>query len=175
MLALTFSSHAARAGEDLAKRPGESSEAFGTRLLPSGAELSSKPADVNLGPLGKVVVILFRPKQNSFNYTGWILLPPSSGSQSYKKSTLPPLSIADGRFSVEVKSIFAADVDADGAPDLCVLAQFHEFGTREGYLSTDCFRWKQGHFYLIDEAGEKTLGLKNAKAVRAYFAKHPLK
>lgn len=174
-VALALASRASRAAEDLTRRPGEAAEAFGTRLLPPGAALSAKPVDVNLGPAGKAVVVLFRPKQNSFNYTGWVLLPPVSGTQPYNKLVLPPLSVADGRFSVEVRSIFAADVDADRAPDLCVLARFHEFGTRDAYLSTDCFRWTRDHFDLLDEAGEKTVGLKNAKAVRAYFVKHPLR
>jgi hypothetical protein len=173
-VALTLASHAAPADEDLARRPGESTDAFGTRVLPPGATLSSKPIDVSLGPLSKVVVVLFRPMQNSFNYTGWVLLPPSDGAQDYKKSVLPPLAIADGRFSVEVNSIFAADVDADGVPELCILAQCHEFGTREAYLSTDCFRSNRGRFDLVPEAGDGTLGLRNAKAVRAHFAKHPL-
>ncbi len=79
----------------------------------------------------------------------------------------------EGRFSVDVKSIFAAD--ADGAPELCVLSQFHPYGTRDAYLSADCFQWKQGRFILMAEAGTSSLGLKNAKAVRAHFAKHSIK
>ncbi len=144
------------------------------RILPSRAELSAKPVDVNLGQLGKVVVVLFQADRDASNYTGWVLLP-SSESTTYKKSVLPPLVEVEGRFSVDVKSIFAADADGDGAPELCILSQFHPYGTRDAYLSTDCFQWKQGRFGLMVDAGTSSLGLKNAKAVRAHFAKHPIK
>ncbi len=175
-LLLVLLARPGRAADSLARRTAETTQAFAKRLLPPQAELSAKPVAVKLGPLGKVVVVLFLPNQDASNYRGWVLAPQAQEGLWYKKIPLPPLTVADGRFSIEVMSIFAADVDADGSPELCVLSRYHEYGSRDDAdLSTDCFRWNQDHFDLLVDSGIKSLGLKNARAVRTYFAKHPLR
>jgi hypothetical protein len=176
VLLLVLLARPGRAADSLARHSAETAQAFAKRVLPPQAELSAKPVEVELGALGEVVVFLFLPNHDASNYRGWVLVPQARDRLSYEKVVLPPLTVVDGRFSIEVMSIFADDVDADGSPELCVLSRYHEYGSRDDAdLSTDCFRWHQDHFDLLVDSGLKTLGLKNAKAVRAYFAKHPLR
>jgi hypothetical protein len=37
--------------------------------------------------------------------------------------------VAPGLFEIEVKSVFAADADGDGSPELCVLSHYYRNGT----------------------------------------------
>jgi hypothetical protein len=95
-------------------------------------------------------------------------------SNAYKRVILPPLKVADGLFEIDVKSVFAADVDGDGSPDLCILSSYYRDGSGEkAYPATDCFAWTGSGFHLLDTA-PMSVGLKNAKAVRAHFAKQPI-
>ncbi len=161
---------------DLDRAPGESVQGYAERHLPAGNELASKPVDLELEPLGRVIVILFTPATEEANYTGWIMVPQGSDGRAYRKEVLPPLAEASGLFDIEVKSIFSADVDGDASPELCVLARFYRNGSGEkAYPATDCFRWTGKKFELVDAVGPLSVGLKNAKAVRSYFAKHPIK
>jgi hypothetical protein len=165
----------ARADEG-ARGPHESIEAFAKRILPPHSELSTKPVDVTLGPLGKAGVVLFVPMGDVANYTGWVFLPGDGGT--YKKFVLPPLETDAGQFDVEVKAVFAADADGDGVPELCVLSHYYRNGSGpdgDMWFETDVFRWDTIRFLPFPSAVKASLDLKNAKAVRAYFAKHPAK
>ena len=160
---------------DVDRHARETIHAYAKRLLPPSTELSTKPVEVNLGALGKAIVLLFSPSEGVANYTGWVLVPSSASATDYKRYVLPPLEIVDGIFDIDVKSIFAADADRDGSPDLCVLARFYRNGSgEEAYTATDCFGWTGSRFHLID-TGSQSVGLKNAAAVRAYFAKKPMR
>jgi len=75
-----------------------------------------------------------------------------------------------------VKSIFSADVDGDSQPELCVLSKEYEYGTGDdSYFATDCYHRTADKFELIEALAPLSIGLKNAKAVRQHFAKHPVK
>ena len=162
-------------GVELDRRPGESVAAYAERLLPPGRELAGKPVEIKLGPLGNVIVVLFRPAGEEANYTGWIMVPRGSDARAYRKEILPPLTTASGLFDIEVKSIFSADVDRNGSPDLCVLSQYYRNGSAEkAYPATDCFGWSGQKFELMPASAPGTVGLRNAKAVRSYFATHPI-
>jgi hypothetical protein len=176
LLALSLTAWVPRArGEDLARHPGESVSSYGKRVLPRGMELAAKPVALSLGGLGKVIVILFRPEGDTFNYSGWLLAPASPDSLSYRKLRLPRSDAGQGRVGIEVKSIFSADVDADGEPDLCVLSHEYEYGTGDApYFATDCYHRTGDRLELIEALAPLSIGLKNAKAVRAHFAKHPV-
>ncbi|HVT07749.1 MAG TPA: hypothetical protein VHO67_09830 [Polyangia bacterium] len=161
---------------DLDRRPGESVTSYAGRLLPPGSELASNAVELKLGTLGKVTVILFTPDKEVANYTGWVMVPTGPTPVTYRKVVLPPLTTAEGLFDIEVKSIFATDVDADGVPELCVLSQYYRNGSGEkAYPATDCFRWKGEGFGLVEASGPLTVGLRDAKSVRSYFLKHPIK
>jgi hypothetical protein len=163
-------------GDELSRRPGESVSSYGKRLVPPGDELAAKPVDLKLGALGKVIVVLFRPQKDTFNYSGWVLAPASPGSLEYRKLVLPRSDAGQGRVGVLVKSIFSADVDGDAQPELCVLSQEYEYGTGDApYYATDCYHRAGDAFQLIEALGPLSIGLKNARAVRQHFAKHPVK
>jgi len=159
---------------DVERHAGETIGAYAKRLLPPTTELSTRPVEVNLGALGKATVLLFIPSKGVANYTGWVLVPSSAAATDYKRYVLPPLKVVDGIFEIDVKSVFAADVDGDGSPDLCVLASFYRDGSGdEPYTTTDCFGWTSSRFHLIDTAPQ-SVGLKNAAAVRSHFTKKPM-
>ena len=70
----------------------------------------------------------------------------------------------------------SADVDGDSQPELCVLSKEHEYGTGDdSYFATDCYHRTADKFELIEALAPLSIGLKNAKAVRQHFAKHPVK
>jgi hypothetical protein len=145
---------------------------FANRILPEGAELATRPVEVDLPPLGKVVVVVFVPASSSgnlhTNYQGWILVPGSDG-HTYRKETLPPLPNRDGQFEYSVKSVFTADADGDERPELCILSSLYENGSgKDAFYMTDVFKWSGKGFEHADDATDQLLlDLKNAKAVRA--------
>jgi hypothetical protein len=103
LLQLTAPGHAA----DPERRSREALSAYVERLLPTGSELAGKAVELKLGTLGKVTVILFRPNEDATNYTGWVLVPEGPNGRASRKVVLPPLTVANGLFDIDVKSIFA--------------------------------------------------------------------
>lgn len=169
LLLLAGRSHAA----EISRHPQEPLVAFAKRLLPAGMEFATKPVELKLSPLGKVAVVLFRPTDGSSNYTGWVLVPEPAAPNSYRKEALPELALANGLFEVEVKSIFAADADADPGQELCVIYSYYRSGSgEEGGHATEVYKWARDHFIRLDAAGDSVVGLRNAKQVRAKFGKH---
>jgi hypothetical protein len=168
LLLLAGRSHAA----EISRHPQEPLVAFATRLLPAGMEIAAKPVELKLSPLGKVAVVLLRPTDSSSNYTGWVLVPDPAAPDSYRKEALPELALANGLFEVEVKSIFAADADADPGQELCVIYSYYRTGSgEEGGYATEVYKWTRDRFARLDPAGDSVVGLRNAKQVRAKFAK----
>jgi hypothetical protein len=167
-LLLAGPSHAA----EISRHPREPLVSFAKRLLPAGMEFATKPVELKLAPLGKVAVVLFRPTDGSSNYTGWVLVPDAAASDSYRKEALPELALANGLFEVEVKSIFAADADADPGQELCVIYSYYRSGSGEdGGYATEVYKWVRDQFVRLDAAGDSVVGLRNAKQVRAKFGK----
>lgn len=163
-------------GDDVERRPGESVSSYGKRQVPAGNELVANPVDLKLGELGRVIVVLFKPKEGIWNYSGWVLAPASADSRAYRRLALPRSDAGQGRVGVEVKSIFSADVDGDSQPELCILSKEYEYGTGDdSYFATDCYHEATDKFELIEALAPLSIGLKNAKAVRDHFAKHPIK
>jgi len=157
---------------DLSRHPHEPLVAFARRLLPAGMDFATKPVELKLSPLGKVAVVLFRPTDGTSNYTGWVLVPDPAAPDSYRKEVLPELALANGLFEVEVKSIFAADADAEPGQELCVIYSYYRSGSgEEGGYGTEVYQWAQNRFVRLDAAGDSVVGLRNAKQVRAKFGK----
>jgi hypothetical protein len=80
---------------------------YGKRQVPAGNELVANPVDLNLRELGRVIVVLFKPKERISNYSGWVLAPASADSRFYRRLALPRSDAGQGRVGVEVKSIFS--------------------------------------------------------------------
>src|SRR5436190_3456668 len=63
----------------IVRRPGEGIEALAERILPPGASTLTKPLEMTLPPLGKVILILFEASSDTPSgpdsvdsiYTGW--------------------------------------------------------------------------------------------------------
>jgi len=163
----------------IVRRPGEGLEVLTNRILPPGASTLTKPLEMTFTPLGKVILILFETSpdvpptgQDSVDsiYTGW-LLAPDGKPDSYRLEVLPPISEGFGRLDHDILSVFTADADGDGAPELCVLSEINEVGKGDAgrpMYDTDIFKWSAGAFTLKKQADRRPLfGLRNAKAVRA--------
>jgi hypothetical protein len=153
----------------LVRKPNESVATFGRRVLPKGARLKTKPVEVQLPPFGKVVLVLHLPEKELNNYEGWVLVPLGGGSRStYRKNVLPEVSSPDSGDEYTIRSVFSADVDHDGRPELCVLSSVYHTGSGDepAYL-TDAYKWKGDKFVLLDETHTADLrDLRTAKAVR---------
>lgn len=164
------------------RRPGEGLEALTDRIMPPGASTLTKPLEMMFPPLGKVILILFEPRSDAPSgpdgvdsiYTGW-LLAPDGKPDSYRVEVLPPISEGVGRLDYDILSVFTADADGDGAPELCVLSEINEVGKGDAgrpMYDTDIFKWSAGAFTLVKQDDKRPLfGLRNAKAVRARLKK----
>ena len=88
---------------------------------------------------------------------------------------LPAISAGSGRLDYDILSVFTADTDGDGAPELCVLSEINEVGKGDAgrpMYDTDIFKWSMGAFTLVKQDDKRPLfGLRNAKAVRARLNK----
>ena len=153
-------------GERVVRQPNESVAAFAHRLLPPKWQLAADPVELELSPLGKVVVVLARPEGSASNYTGWVLAPEKDGS--YRKNGLPPLALAEGLFDVEPMSIFRAQTPAAATPVLCVLYSYYRTGSgEEGGYATEVYAWRTDAFASVPEVAQGLTGLKDAGSVRA--------
>jgi hypothetical protein len=101
------------------------------------------------------------------------VLVPDGSPQSYRQESLPLSGDREGINDFSVRSVFAADADGDGLPELCVLSSVHEIGTRgPDYYSTDIYKWAgKGFIQGEREVEERLYRLPNAKAVRARLKK----
>jgi hypothetical protein len=88
---------------------------------------------------------------------------------------LPPITDGFGKLDYTIKSVFTADADGDGSPELCILSEVSEAGSGDGgrpSFDTDIFKWSVGAFSLVQQSDQRPLdGLRNAKAVRARLKK----
>ena len=164
--------------ETIVRKPGEKPDQLAARILPAGAETITKPLEFELGPLGTVVLVLYQvsPDDPVFIndpsvYRGLVLIP--SGKQdNYRIQPLPSQSAGAGVLMYEVKSVFAADADGDGSPELCILSDTREAGdTGRSHTDTDIFKWSGSGFKLVEQDDSRPLSdLRTAKAVRANAA-----
>lgn len=153
--------------EPIKRQPGESLANFAKRLTPPGSVLKTKPVEVGLPPLGTVVVIMHLPAKELNNYQGWVFAP-ASPPGAYRKVVLPEVGPADSGDEYTIRSIFAADADHDGAPELCVLSSIYHTGSGDdpAYM-TDVYKWQGDKFVALDETVTAAFrNLRTAKAVR---------
>ena len=163
------------------RQPGETPEQLAARLLPPGATTITTPLEFEMPPLGKVVLVLYQAGSDDpvvvsdpSVYRGLVLVPDGQ-SGSYRIEPLPRQKDGAATLMYEVKSVFTADADADGAPELCVLSEITEAGTGDSgkpHTDTDLFKWSGSGFTLVEQGDKRPLyNLRNAKAVRARLKK----
>jgi hypothetical protein len=160
------------------RQPDETPEQLGAHVLPVGAETITKPLEFDLPPLGKVVLVLYRLGSDDTNlvsdpsvYRGTVLVPDGKPG-SYRSERLPSQKDGAATLMYEVKSVFTADADGDGTPELCVLSEISEAGSRKAHTDTDLFKWTGSSFTLVRHADKRPLyNLRDAKAARARLKK----
>ncbi len=163
------------------RQPGESPEHVAERILPSGADSITKALEFQLPPLGRVILILYEASSDDPSdvndpsvYRGWVLVPEGT-PDAYRVEPLPSQPGGVGRLMYEVKSVFAADADGDGAPEICILSEIEEAGSgdrRRPFTDTDVFKWSGSGFKLLEQSDNRPLyNLRNAAAVRARLKK----
>lgn len=160
------------------RQPDETPEQLGAHVLPPGAETITKPLELDLPPLGKVVLVLYQLGSDDSNlvndpsvYRGAVLVPDGKYG-SYRLERLPSQKDGAATLMYEVKSVFAADADGDGAPELCVLSEISEAGSGKAHADTDLFKWTGSGFALVRQGDKRPLyDLRDAKAVRAKLKK----
>lgn len=166
---LAAASPARATGEALTRGASESLAAFAGRVLPPASALAAAPVEVELPPLGRAAVVLFRPQEGPIksNYTGWVLVPEKGQPRAYRKVALPAMDLIDGLFEVEVKSVFAATVGAGPGRDLCVLYWYYRTGSGDdsGH-GTEVYHWTGTAFERRDDAGNAVVGLTTAGKIR---------
>jgi hypothetical protein len=159
------------------RRPAETPEQLGARVLPSGAQTITPPVEFELPPLGKVVLVLYDLDSadpavlaDPSIYRGIVLVPDVKPA-TYRIERLPSLAAGFGTLMYEVKSVFAADADGDGAPEICILSEIAEVGAGDSgraHTDTDLFKWTGSAFVLMRQSDKRPLyNLPDAKAVRA--------
>jgi len=118
LLALTLlCAHASAQGDaPIIRRPGESLQAFGARIIPRGMSLAHPVVVGDFGTSAGNIVVLFRAEEFR-DYTGWALV--SDGS-AYRKFVLP-----DGTFPVAttIRAVFFDNADSDTERELFVLCR----------------------------------------------------
>jgi hypothetical protein len=107
-------------------------------------------------------------------YRGLVLVPNGSPG-AYRIEMLPSQGAGTGILMYEVKSVFTADADGDGAPEICILSEIARAGTgdsKKPHTDTDLFKWSGSGFALVHQGDDRPLhNLHNAKAVRARLKK----
>lgn len=153
---------------DLARGAGESAVAFAARLLPAGVEPAYAPTELVDAFQGRRIVVLFRARGSTSNYTGWVLVPAAAGDEPrYRRTTLPPMDEVAGLFEVNVTGVFALPARlAPGA--IVVLYRAYRSGsgeppTRGGYL----FRWDGAAYVTDEEASNRLAGARSEADARA--------
>jgi len=176
-----FSRSTSIGARTIVRKPGETPEELAARILPNGADTLTKPLEFELAPLGRVVLVLYQVDSSDpvfikdpSVYRGLILVPDGRPGD-YRIEPLPSQSAGAGTLMYEVKSVFAADADGDGAPELCVLSEAREAGagdTGNSHTDMDIFKWSGSRFTLVEQDDSRSLSdLRTAKAVRAKLKK----
>jgi hypothetical protein len=140
--------------ESFVRQEGESIAGFATRLLPPDSELASAPVELQCGPPGASVVVLFRPRGSQSNFTGWVLVP-TGQPQHYRKVPLPLMDEMNGQFDISITRVHTTDA-GNGKPELVVRYTYYRLGSggNEG-KGAYVYAWDGSAFHVEAEAGKR--------------------
>lgn len=163
----------------IVRQPGETPEQLAARVVPAGGEMMTTPLELDLPPLGKVVLVLYQVDSNDpilasdpSVYRGIVLVPDGKTGR-YRMEPLPSQKDGAATLMYDVKSVFVAEAGSEGAPKICILSEIAEAGeSGKPHVDTDLFKWSGSAFMLVDQGDQRPLyNLRNAKAVRARLKK----
>lgn len=156
------------AQELIARKPAESPKDFALRVIPTKTELAHSVVEGAFGPQGKNVVILFTQTESAgSNYRGWVMVPISEQSNSYKKYILPEMDEIEGHFEIAVQAVFFANADKDTEQELLVLYEYYRNGSGdESAYAVYAYDWNGSGFTSLEKVRDKLVGLATARAVR---------
>ena len=130
-------------------------EQVAKQALPSGAELQHKVVNVDLGALGKTIVVFYKGREVLTNFSGAVLIP-ETGSNSFRFTGLPPIREADGLFDFEIVSVFGLNKD-NVSRALVVIYRYIRLGTGEGYKYSGYVYSHDGKEWHIDDRRSRLL------------------
>lgn len=162
----------ANAQEEVIKKENESLTAFVKRIIPPDSELAYKIVTKNVAKGRALIVVLFRQKFSSSNYSGWVLTPSRSSPYLFLKFVLPPMKEIENHFDIAVNGVFFEDINYNNRPELFILYEYHRAGSQmdDGY-SIYVYELDANTFVILDKATKVLGGLKTEKAVRAKLKK----
>ena len=174
------SAHAGR--RVIVREPGEELEQLAARILPAGANTITKPLEFEFAPLGRVILVLYELASDDPTdvsdpsvYRGTVLVP-NGQPGAYRTESLPSQKDGLATLMYEVQSVFGADADGDGTPELCILSAITETGGGKSFTDTDLFKWSGSRFTAVKQSDKRPLyNLRTAKEVRARLKKAPVR
>lgn len=141
--------------ESIKPSPEQSIEQVARQALPPTAELQHKVVNVDLGVLGKTIVVFYKAPGVVTNFSGVVLIP-ESDSNSFHVTSLPPMREADGLFDSEIISVFGVNRDIRSKA-LVVIYRYLRLGTGEGYKYSGYVYAHDGKEWHIDDQRSRLL------------------
>jgi hypothetical protein len=134
-------------------------------VLPENSTLTHKAVELDLGKLGRAVIVIFRTSPQNTTYKGLIVLKKLRGAPQ-QAAKLPDMREADGLFDTEVKTVFSIASDNEDK-ELVILYTYYRLGSAEepghaGYV----YRWSGNAWEIDDDKSRLLVGTSNASQAR---------
>jgi hypothetical protein len=140
---------------------GQPLEQFAKDHLPAGMELAHPPVAGTFGPVGRHIVLLYRPAGETGEFKGTVYL------DSQRPYELPPAALIPNQPPIEVKAVFFDNAAGGPDPELLVLFAYRR-NSSETHENHGChvYLWRGDHFERVPDVEKKVAGLSTASAVR---------
>jgi hypothetical protein len=139
----------------------QSLEQFAKDHLPAGMELAHPAFAGTFGPVGRHIVVLYRPAGEDGEFKGTVYL----GSE--RPHELPPMGLIPNQFTIDVKAVFFENAAGGPEPELFVLYAYHRNGSEaDDSHACQVYQWRNDHFERVPAVEAKVAGLATASAVR---------
>ena len=139
------------------------------KALPEGATEVAQPLPIELGPLGRVQVVLYRRNQADTLFRGLVLIPAPNAPRAVP---LPTEVDSAGNYEEITTAILGADI-AGAQRALVILYYAHQFGQTTSNAFGRVYLYESGAF-RIDEVRTHLLdGVRTAAVARQRLAPNP--